>query len=273
MGFIKEINKDFFIKDNKIVLSEEYKKNSKFKKITGSRLASILGKNKYCSSLKTWAIMVGIYADDMDPMYSDAGNIIEPKIRNYVETKTKTKYLSYNPITIQFDMFKEDKIFGGIPDGEPVGATNDLLYPDKPMLEIKTTSIDSFLFFNDNGKLRVKRDENNFPIVKSIGTKKEQWFINSKLEIPIEYKYQLGLYCYLRQISSGLFAVSFLEAKDYADPNNFVPTDKNTYLKYISIDINKFQKVIISATGWFNNHIKTGVSPEINQEDWLWIKG
>ena len=44
MPFIKKINKDFFIRANKIILTEAYvsKNRWKFKKITGSRFSSIL---------------------------------------------------------------------------------------------------------------------------------------------------------------------------------------------------------------------------------------
>ena len=54
MPFTKQINKDFYIKDNRIYLSDEYfNKNRKyFKKITGSRFASILNLNQFTSPVQ-----------------------------------------------------------------------------------------------------------------------------------------------------------------------------------------------------------------------------
>jgi hypothetical protein len=65
-------------------------------------------------------------------------------------------------------MFKENKIFGGIPDGEPVDSNNKLAYKDnKPMLEIKTTSKDSLVYkFNKNNAMEMVKDENGLPKIK-----------------------------------------------------------------------------------------------------------
>ena len=49
MPFLKKINKDFFIKDNRIYLSNDYIKEFHPKKITGSRIGAIIGLNKYVS--------------------------------------------------------------------------------------------------------------------------------------------------------------------------------------------------------------------------------
>ncbi len=268
------MTKKFEIKDDRIVLTPEYieKNKWKFKKITGSRFAACLGYNKYTSPAKAWATMVGIYKEEMDMMFADAGNIIEPKIKSYVEQKLNTKYISYNPMKIGFDIFKDDEVYGGIPDGEPVDANDNLDYNNKRMLEIKTTSIDAFSFKTVNGQLVLQKDENNHPIVKSKGTKKEKWFDKDKnIIVPDEYIFQLSLYCYLRNIKQGVFAVSFLETKDYIDPNKFVVTDDNTWL----VDFNltqDFKEMIDAGRDWYNTYIKNGYSPKITKEDWEWIK-
>lgn len=268
------MSKDFSIINDRIVLSKEYieKNKSKFKKITGSRFASCLGKNKYTSPAKAWAIMVGIYKEEMDKMFADAGNIIEPKIKSFVEKKLGVKYISYNPFKIGFDMFKDDPVYGGIPDGEPVDEHDNLDYKDKRMLEIKTTSIDAFMFKTVNGQLILQKDENNHPIVKSKGTKKEKWFNNeNKIVIPDEYVFQLSLYCYLRNITKGIFAVSFLETKDYIDPDKFVVTNENTHLVEFDL-IKDFSEFIEEGRKWYHTYIENGYSPKLSKEDYEWIK-
>ncbi|MDE6472975.1 MAG: YqaJ viral recombinase family protein [Ureaplasma sp.] len=277
MGFTKEINKDFKIENNRIILSKEYLESNKnkFKKITGSRFASIIGQNKYCSPAKVWALMTNIYFEPMDDFYSTAGNVIEPKIRNYVSEKTGIKYLDYDPKKIGFDIFKDNKYFGGIPDGEPVNDLNNLDYSNnKPMLEIKTTSIDAFKFEFRDGGLFVAKDANQAPIIKEYGTKKLKWFdSNNNILIPIEYQMQLSLYCYLRNIKHGLFAVAFLEHKDYIKPQEFICNEQNIFLKDFQFDRNQFENEVHKAIKWYDDFIKTGISPELELSDWNWIKG
>lgn len=274
MPFIKK-EKNFKIENNKIILSDSYinSNKSKFKKITGSRLASIIGENQYCSEVKVWAMMVNIYSELMDPIYANAGNIIEPKIKDYVEEVLKIKYLSYDPKKIGFDIFKDNKIFGGIPDGEPLNKNNELDYPNKPMLEIKTTSIDAFEFTKKDGSLWIKRDENNLPIIKSKGTKKEKWFDkNGEIVIPSEYKFQLGLYCYLRNIKSGVFAIAFLEYEDYIMPENFNPSEREIKIVNFELNNEEFKKVINYCEWWFKNYVEKGISPNLNSNDITWLK-
>lgn len=177
MPFIKKTSESFKVIGNQIVLTDQFMEanKAKFKKITGSRFASILNMNNFSSPVKTWAIMVGIYSEPMDKMIADAGNIIEPKIKDYVEQKTGIKYKQYNPFEINFDVFSDIEIFGGIPDGEPINAENKVDYTNHPMLEIKTTAIDSFMYKKEGTIFVLQKDENNAPIVKSEGTKREKW--------------------------------------------------------------------------------------------------
>jgi hypothetical protein len=72
-------------------------------------------------------------------------------------------------------VFKENKIFGGIPDGEPLNDVMVVDYSnDKPMLEIKTSSIDSFVYKKDfNNCLKMQKDINGIPLVKEKNGKKD----------------------------------------------------------------------------------------------------
>lgn len=269
------LNKDFFINDNSIQLSNEYlaENAKKFKKITGSRLASILGKNKYCSPLKTWMMMTNIYYEEMDETLSYVGNNIEPKLREYVEKNLNIDFKQYNPFQVKWDVFKENKIFGGIPDGEPIDKAGNFLYDKNyPMLEIKTTSIDSFVYKTENGVLKMQKDSNNIPLVKKQNGKLESWFIDDKLHIPTEYELQLSLYMYLRNVKNGLFIIGFLEKEDYAKPQNFDPTKRKIEFATINLDNNVFKEVIDVATNWYNKYIVTGISPKISKEDEKWLK-
>lgn len=275
MPFTKKPNFDFKIENNKIVLGKDYLfKNKKyFKKITGSRLASILGLNSFTTPVKAWAIMTNIFKDEMDPTLLETGIIIEPKIKKYVEKKLNIHYLTYNPIKVKFDIFNDNDIFGGIPDGEPIELTGKINYDLGPMLEIKTSSYDAFVFKNEKNVLKLIKDSNNIPLVKVKNKKYESWFNENKINIPTEYAYQLGLYMFLRKINNGLFAVSFIEKQYYANPNAFIPNEKNTYLINFKINnIDSFSKKIDQAREWYQKYILTGISPELTPEDMKWIK-
>ncbi len=274
MPFSKKNNEDFSIINNRIVLSEHYLQKNKFsfKKITGTRLSAILCQSEYNSPVKTWAQMVNIYYESLDPMYANAGNIIEPKIRDYVCQATNIEYISHDPASCKWDVFKDNPIFGGIPDGEPVNERHELCYPEAPILEIKTSSIDAFKFKKEHGLFVLVKDEHQQPVVKTAGEKRKKWF-NSQQEIiiPTEYQYQLGLYCYLRNAPKGLFAVCFLETADYVHPELTNIDQREIYLVDFTVDLEEFKKVLAQAEEWYNEYVKKGISPELTKEDLEWI--
>lgn len=276
MPFIKQPNQNFKLENNQIVLDKAYfqANQAKFKKITGSRFASILNLNKYSSPVKTWAMMVGIYSEPMDETVALVGNTIEPMIRDYVSQTMHLNFISYDPSKIKWDMFKENKIFGGIPDGEPVHENGRLAYDmGAPMLEIKTTSIDSFVYQNIDNKLTLINDENNLPKIKVKNGKRDTWFdSNQNVLIPTEYKFQLGLYCYLRQITKGIFAVAFLKPEDYAHPAKTNIYEREIKIVDFQVDLVQFQTYIDQATQWYNDFIKTGISPVLSQQDLMWYE-
>lgn len=275
MPFKAKLNQDFIIENNQIKLTEDYfnKNKAKFKKITGSRLASILNKNKYTSPAKVWAMMTNLYYEEMDETLSKVGNIIEPKIKDYVQKLTNIKYKQYNPFEVKWDVFNENKIFGGIPDGEPIDANGKLDYSNNlPMLEIKTTSIDSFVYKTIDGVLKMQKDENNIPLVKQKNGKKDSWYEKGNIVIPDEYKLQLSLYLYLRGITKGLFAIAFLEKEDYAFPNDFNPDNRTIELVELNINNTSFDQIVAKATEWYNSFIEKGISPTLTDSDILWLK-
>ncbi|GHU53031.1 hypothetical protein FACS189496_3990 [Bacilli bacterium] len=45
--------------------------------------------------------MVNLFKDSMDPTLANAGNIIEPKIRDYVQDELNIRYTSYEPSVVK----------------------------------------------------------------------------------------------------------------------------------------------------------------------------
>ena len=275
MAFTKEYKKDFYVKNNRIVLSKKYLEDNKkrFKKITGSRFAAILNKSEYTSPVKVWAMMVNIYTEPLDETYAKAGNIIEPKIKNWVCKNTGINFKQYNPTEIGFDVFKNNKIFGGIPDGEPVDENGNLLYPQKPILEIKTTSIDSFVFKKEGNNFVLQKTSDGTPCVKNIGEKRAKWFdTKNEVVIPLEYMFQLGLYCYLRNVNTGMFAICFLKTEDYKDPEKCNVDDREIRIVDFNVNLNQFKLNIEYAEKWYAKFIETGISPVLTPEDLAWLR-
>ena len=277
MPFLKKINSDFFLQNNQVILSKEYLANNsrKFKKITGSRFASVLAKNKYCSPFKIWTVIVGIYREEMDLTIANAGQVIEPKIRQYVTDKLNINFKVYDPRKVNWDIFKDNDIFGGIPDGEPINHLGNVDYSNnQPMLEIKTSSYDGLAYEKVNGSLKMKKDINGLPIIKETKKKYLSWFNQHTNDLVInpEYQYQLGLYLYLRNISKGLFAITWLYPKDYLNPDNFNIEEHEVKLCDFSVNLAKFAKEVEKAKEWYNKYVVGGISPIMNESDKLWFK-
>ena len=278
MPFIKKLNEDFIIENNCVKLTSNYLSinNKKFKKITGTRFSAILGHNKFQTPFKTWCQMVNIYSEKMDLTLARIGQVIEPKIRDYVSQVMNVNFHCYNPVTIKWDAFADvDDVFGGIPDGEPIDDNGNFMYKDGyPMLEIKTTSIDKLTYEMVDGCWQMKKDANGLPKIKTIGGKKAEWFTSDgQITISNEYKFQLALYLYLRHINNGLFAIGFLQTNDYVFPENFIPSSSNVFVVkfHLKNSFASIQSYIDYARNWYKNHIKTGISPQLTESDRIWL--
>lgn len=275
MPLVKNACSNFKIVDNYVELTREYLRNNaySFKKITGSRFSAILGFNPYTSPFKIWFVMTSLYKDTMDPTLAYVGNAIEPKVRSYVGNLLNQKYLIYNPREIGWDAFKDNKIFGGIPDGEPINDAKRIDYSNNQrMIEIKTSSIDSFVYKNENGSLTMQKDRDGIPLVKIPNAKRNSWVRDDKTYVPDDYKLQLGLYLYLRKHNKGLFAVIFLQGVDYVRPDQCDIQQREIKLINVDYDLETFEKYINHAKQWYADHILTGKSPVMTETDKKWLE-
>lgn len=134
-------SKDFTYKNNQIHLTSEGRsKIRKFKKLTGSRIGAVFGSDSFKTPFQLWCDLLGMYVEEPDRFFLDAGQIIEPKLREYAELKTGKKFRTYDPKLIRYDLFSDNDIFGGIPDGEEWDENGNLL----SILEIKTAQLDKY---------------------------------------------------------------------------------------------------------------------------------
>ncbi|WP_199615519.1 hypothetical protein [Paenibacillus alkalitolerans] len=205
----------------------------KIKKITGTRLAPILGLSPWTTDFEVWCDMTGTYKIPFeDTIYTIAGKVIEPKVIAYLDKKyyfgkglLKGAEDWYGKTTkeLRFDHFPDESIFGGMWDAR----TKTALY------ELKTTK-------------RV-----------------EDWYKGGKFSPPEYYKVQGALYAYLLGLDEFRMVLTILEEKDYANPENFEPSPTNTIVKKYSVaaEYPNFSDKLDAALAWYEKHIDGCVSP------------
>lgn len=223
-----------FLKDGRIKVDPPKKP----KKLTATRFATIMGLNAWSTPFSAWCEMTRTYEEPFeDSIYTIAGKVIEPKVCEYL------RKVYFMDIKSPEDVYGKDyfkKTWGDFfPDSEGLGGMWDFLGDDF-VVEVKTTK-------------RV-----------------EDWKgIDGKVEPPIYYKLQACLYAYLLGFDNVVMTCSFLEDKDYANPEAFVPCSDNTVVIEfkVSEEFPTFKESYIEpAMRFWRDNVLTGVSPEYDEK-------
>lgn len=209
------------------------------KKLTGTRFATILGLNSWSTPFEIWCEVTRTYQKPFeDTIYTIAGKTIEPKQAEYM----KQTYFMSNLVTptdiwgkdyfrqTYGDFFRESPVLGGMWDYLLYGKDG------KPttVLEMKTSK-------------RV-----------------EDW----KDDIPEYYALQAALYAYLLGVDEVIMVASFLEPKDYDNPEKFVCSCENTITRPFKVserypDFEK--KYVKPALKWWKDYVESGISPAFDE--------
>lgn len=209
------------------------------KKLTGTRFATILGLNPWSTPFEIWCEVTRTYQKPFeDTIYTIAGKTIEPKQAEYM----KQTYFMSNLVTptdiwgkdyfrqTYGDFFRESPVLGGMWDYLLYGKDG------KPttVLEMKTSK-------------RV-----------------EDW----KDDIPEYYALQAALYAYLLGVDEVIMVASFLEPKDYDNPEKFVCSGDNTITRPFKVserypDFEK--KYVKPALKWWKDYVESGISPAFDE--------
>ena len=208
-------------------------------KITGTRFAAILGYNKWSTPFKCWCEITRTYKEPfVDTIYTAAGKVIEPKQAEYM----KTSYAMYN-LKTPTDIFGEDyfkKTWGDFFHNEPVlGGMWD------------------YLLYDENGKPSA--------VLEMKTTKRSEDWAN---DVPEYYALQAALYAYLLGVDDVIMVASFLDSKDYEDPEKFVPSANNTITVEFKVSERypDFHRMVAQAQAWWNLHVVTGISPDYDEK-------
>lgn len=226
---------NFNFVDNHIELTTLPKK---FKKMTGTRFATVMGLNAWNTPFGAWCEMTKTYEDPFEEsIYTKAGKIIEPKICEYLRTRYFMDIKSPEDV-YGADYFK--KTWGDFyPDVDGLGGSWDFLGDDF-VVEVKTTK-------------RV-----------------EDWKgVDGEVDPPIYYKLQACLYAYLLGFDNVVMTCSFLTDADYTNPEAFVPCVDNTVIKEfkVSEEFPTFKESYIEpALKFWRENVLTGISPAFDEK-------
>ena len=228
--------------NNKNIILE--KEPSRFKYLTGTRLASSLGLNPYSTPFQIWCECTRLVTPPFEEtIYTKAGRTIEPKQREYVSKKfpnivSPEEYFGEIYEQVKWNFFNEDKKpFAGCWDAV---STKDNHKDITMVVEFKTAS-------------DPRKWDNT---------------------IPVYYELQGALYAKLLGLDRVLFVASFLDKLDYAHPEEFIPSEENTImivkkLKDIVIELNgeylSVDEVLEKAKEFWKNFVETGISPEFDE--------
>lgn len=209
------------------------------KKITATRFATILGLNPWSTAFEMWCEITKTYQKPFeDTVYTIAGKTIEPKQiaymrKAYVMTNLRTPTDIYGA-----DYFK--KTFGDF-------------FHDVPVLGGMWDS----LLVDEDGKPNT--------VIEFKTTKRSEDWAN---DIPEYYALQAALYAYLLGVDDVIMVASFLSAKDYENPDGFVPTATNTITREFKVSERypNFAEMVAQAENWWDAHITTGISPVFDEK-------
>ena len=209
------------------------------KKITATRFATILGLNPWSTAFEMWCEITKTYAKPFeDTIYTIAGKTIEPKQIDYMR-KAYGMYNLKTPTDIYgSDYFKKTwgDFFGQVPI---LGGMWDSLLVD------------------ENGKPEA--------VLEFKTTKRSEDWAN---DVPEYYALQAALYAYLLGVDDVIMVASFLEPKDYENPENFVPSASNTITIEFKVSERypDFALKVAQANAWWQNHVVTGISPDYDEK-------
>lgn len=214
------------------------------KKITGTKFASILGLNPYSTPFATWCDIVHAYEFPFeDTMFTIAGKTIEPFQAVYADQL-------YHNIVTPKDKFGENyflKTHGNFFEDEHFGGMWDYVQE----IDGHITAV--------------------FEMKTASSKKRELW----EKDIPEHYALQAALYAYLLGVEKVVMVASFLKYQDYKLPESYLPNRLNTIVKEFNLHERypNFENDYINpALKWWENHVVTGESPEISEEDLELVK-
>lgn len=230
----------------------EVKPPAKPKKISGTHFATILNADPWKTPFESWCKSTRTYETPFEGnKYTDAGEIIEPKVFEFLRTSMGFGNRVVTPTDMygegyfnktRGDFFPDSNVFSGMWDALIVDENGKPEY----VVEVKTVKVDG-----RNGGLE------------------ERW---KNGEAPHYQALQASLYAYLLGIDKVLMvSVSLKESEgDYEHPERVIPSYANNNVYIDSFNVSKrypyFELYIEQAKSWWGNHVLSGISPDYDEK-------
>lgn len=215
----------------------ELEKIGKVKKITGTRLGTILGLNPWSTPFEAWCDMTKLYKEPfIDTIYTEAGKIIEPKIIKYLNDEVypgrvvgPEEYFGADYPKMRFDFWPNEPLFGGMWDALILNKNSG---QPRAVIEIKTTK------------------------------RAEDW----EHDVPLYYKLQAMLYAQLLGLRHFIFAVAFLDEEIYENPSAFIASSETVKVMPFTLNQAYIGEQMHLAIQWHGDHILTKTSPDFDEK-------
>ena len=222
------------------------------KKITGTHFPSIIGVDPFSTDFKVWCRCTRTYEIPFEGnKYTDAGQIIEPKVFDFLRTSMGFGDRLVTPEDVYGkdhfkktwgDFYPDVPIFGGMWDSLIRDENGNIEY----VVEIKTVQVDG-----RSGSLEDRWKDGKAPHYQAL---------------------QASLYAYLLGVDKVLMVAVALEDKkgDYEHPEKVVPSyaNGNVYIDEFRVSERypNFDMYIEKATAWWNSYVLAGISPEFDEK-------
>lgn len=208
------------------------------KKLTGTRLASVLGLNRWSTPFQVWCEVTRACSLPFeDTKFTIAGKAIEPKQIAYMRRcygfdnlRDPTDVYGPDYFKKTYGNFFQHKVFGGMWDAIAVDGDGR----PETVFEFKTTK------------------------------RSEDW----EDGIPEYYALQAALYAWLLEVDDVVMVVSFLSEGDYEDPGAYEPSASNTATFEFSMAERypNFEATHLApALEWWEEHVLSGRSPRYDE--------
>ena len=212
------------------------------KKISGSRIASILGEDRFNSEFKTACEIAKINPPIIETPRMRAGDHSEPLVRDYLRKNVGILERMFNSrnIGVEDPIPKESCYYEHFPNKEPFGGLVDGYITSNgrriAVLEIKTVKSNRY------------------------------WFDSSGNEItPTNYHLQASLYCALSGLNKILFVIAELPDNYLLNISTWVPTNGNLSIR-VSDPLPMTRRMNF-AKDWYEKYILKGTTPPWTDED------
>ena len=222
------------------------------KKITGTHFPTVIGVNPFSTDFEVWCRCTRTYEIPFEGnKYTDAGQIIEPKVFDFLRTSMGFGDRLVTPEDVYGkdhfkktwgDFYSNIPIFGGMWDSLIKDENGNIEY----VVEIKTVQVDG-----RSGSLEYRWKDGKAPHYQAL---------------------QASLYAYLLGVDKVLMVAVALEDKrgDYEYPEKVVPSyaNGNVYIDEFRVSERypNFDMYIEKATAWWNSYVLTGTSPEFDEK-------